>query len=64
VLRRAQLALSEDLLAKLAAEDMRATQYAVLTVLGANPGLRQNQVCAAPTAFTSPPTATSFWRGW
>jgi DNA-binding MarR family transcriptional regulator len=47
VLRRARLAVHQDLLASMAAEDIRPAQYAVLVVLGANPGLRQNQVCAA-----------------
>jgi DNA-binding MarR family transcriptional regulator len=46
-LRRARLAVHQDLLASLARHDIRPAQYAVLVVLGANPGLRQNQVCAA-----------------
>lgn len=46
-LRRAQLLVFNDFLAALASEDIRATQFAVLTVMNANPGLRQTQVCAA-----------------
>jgi len=47
MLRRAQLAVFEDFHRSLAGEDIRTAQYSVLLVLRLNPGLRQNQVCAA-----------------
>ncbi len=43
-LRRAQAAVTQDFLAAFAAEEIRPTQLAVLTVLRHNPGLRQTQV--------------------
>jgi len=44
VLRRAQGTVMEELLSAFAAEEMRALPFAILAVLGRNPGLRQAQV--------------------
>jgi DNA-binding MarR family transcriptional regulator len=46
-LRRAQAAVAEDFSARFAHEDIRPSQFAVLTVLRHNPGLRQTQVSFA-----------------
>jgi DNA-binding MarR family transcriptional regulator len=46
-LRRAQAAVAEDFAARFAAEDIRPLQFAMLTVLRHNPGLRQAQVSFA-----------------
>ena len=46
-LRRAQAAVAEDFAARFAAEAIRPIQFAVLTVLRHNPGLRQTQVSFA-----------------
>ena len=46
-LRRAQAAVVEDFLARFSAEDIRPNQFAVLTVLRHNPGLRQTQASFA-----------------
>jgi DNA-binding MarR family transcriptional regulator len=46
-LRRAQAAVARDLTARFAAEGVRPMQFAVLSLLQANPGLRQNQASAA-----------------
>jgi DNA-binding MarR family transcriptional regulator len=43
-LRRAQGRVLDDLQAAFAAQDMRPLPFAILVVLGRNPGLRQNQV--------------------
>jgi len=43
-LRRAQGRVLDDLQAAFAAEDMRPLPFAILVVVGRNPGLRQNQV--------------------
>jgi DNA-binding MarR family transcriptional regulator len=47
MLRRAQLAVFQDFLRSYAEVDIRPAQYAVLTVIERNPGLRQSQVSAA-----------------
>lgn len=46
-LRRAQAAVQEDLNAAFAPEDLRGLSFAMLVVLGRNPGLRQNQASFA-----------------
>jgi DNA-binding MarR family transcriptional regulator len=46
-LRRAQAAVAEDFSERFAAEEIRPNQFAVLTVLRHNPGLRQTQVSFA-----------------
>jgi len=46
-LRRAQLAVFQDFIRSLAPVDIRPAQFAVLTVIAANPGLRQSQVSDA-----------------
>ena len=46
-LRRAQAAVTEDFSRRFAAEDIRPIQFAVLTVLRNNPGLRQTQASFA-----------------
>jgi DNA-binding MarR family transcriptional regulator len=43
-LRRAQAAVAEDFAARFGPEDITPSQYAVLSVLRINPGLRQSQV--------------------
>jgi DNA-binding MarR family transcriptional regulator len=47
VLRRAQLAVFQDVTRAFAAFDMRPAQYSVLTIIGRNPGLTQTQVAEA-----------------
>jgi DNA-binding MarR family transcriptional regulator len=47
MLRRAQLAAFQDFLRSYAEIDIRPAQYAVLTVIERNPGLRQSQVSTA-----------------
>jgi DNA-binding MarR family transcriptional regulator len=47
MLRRAQLAAFQDFLRSYAETNIRPAQYAVLTVIERNPGLRQSQVSAA-----------------
>lgn len=47
VLRRAQLAVFQDITRAFAAFDIRPAQYSVLTVVGRNPGLTQTQVAEA-----------------
>jgi len=46
-LRRAQLATVARFLGALKDVDLRPTQFAVLTVIKENPGVRQSEVCAA-----------------
>ena len=46
-LRRAQAAVAEDFAARFKDEDIRPSQFAVLSVLRGNPGLRQTQVSFA-----------------
>lgn len=46
-LRRAQAAVTQDFLDRFAAEGLRPMQYAVLSLLQGNSGLRQNQVSEA-----------------
>ena len=46
-LRRAQLAVSQDLHRNFAAEDIRPGQYAALVLLKHNPGVRATQAAAA-----------------
>jgi DNA-binding MarR family transcriptional regulator len=46
-LRRAQAAVAEDFSTSFAAEEIRPLQFAMLTVLRHNPGLRQTQVSFA-----------------
>jgi DNA-binding MarR family transcriptional regulator len=47
VLRRAQLAVFDDLIATFAELDLRPAQYSVLVLLGEHPGLKQSDVAAA-----------------
>lgn len=47
VLRRAQLAVFQDITRVFAAFDMRPAQYGALTIIGRNPGLTQTQVAEA-----------------
>jgi DNA-binding MarR family transcriptional regulator len=47
MLRRASLAVNHDLASRAAAIDMRPAQFAVLTIIDRNPGLRQTQVAEA-----------------
>jgi DNA-binding MarR family transcriptional regulator len=47
MLRRAQLAAFQDFLRSYAEAEIRPAQYAVLTVIEQNPGLRQSQVSTA-----------------
>jgi DNA-binding MarR family transcriptional regulator len=47
MLRRAQLAAFQDFLRSYAEAEIRPAQYAVLTVIERNPGLRQSQVSTA-----------------
>lgn len=46
-LRRAQLAVFDDLIATFAELDLRPAQYSVLVLLGEQPGLKQSDVAAA-----------------
>lgn len=47
VLRRAQLAVFDDVIANFAELDLRPAQYSVLVMLGNSPGLKQSDVAAA-----------------
>lgn len=47
VLRRAQLAVFQDITRTFAGYDIRPAQYSVLTIIGRNPGLTQTQVAEA-----------------
>jgi len=47
VLRRAQLAVFDDVIASFAEVDLRPAQYSVLVLLGHQPGLKQSDVAAA-----------------
>ena len=47
VLRRAQLAVFDDVIANFAEIDLRPAQYSVLVLLGHSPGLKQSDVAAA-----------------
>ena len=46
-LRRAQMASVTEFLDAMKPVDLRPTQFAVLTLISANPGVRQTEVCAA-----------------
>lgn len=46
-LRRAQLAVFDDIVRNFAELDLRPTQYGVLVLLGRTPGLKQSDVAAA-----------------
>ena len=46
-LRRAQMATVADFVAALKELELRPTQFAVLTVIKENPGVRQSEVCEA-----------------
>jgi DNA-binding MarR family transcriptional regulator len=46
-LRRAQIASVAGFLEAMKEVDLRPTQFAVLTLIHANPGVRQTEVCAA-----------------
>jgi DNA-binding MarR family transcriptional regulator len=46
-LRRAQMAAVAEFLEAFAAVDLRPTQFAVLTIIAENPGVRQTEVCEA-----------------
>lgn len=46
-LRRAQLAVFEDFMARFAVLDLKPAQYSVLLVIGANPGRKQSEIAAA-----------------
>lgn len=47
ILRRAQLAVFEDFIARFAALDLKPAQYSVLLVIGRNPGRKQSEIAAA-----------------
>ena len=47
VLRRAQLAVFDDVIANFAGLELRPAQYSVLVLLGHTPGLKQSDVAAA-----------------
>src|SRR6185295_18147151 len=47
VLRRAQLAVFDEVIANFAELDLRPAQYSVLALLGHTPGLKQSDVAAA-----------------
>jgi DNA-binding MarR family transcriptional regulator len=47
VLRRAHMATMAGFLDALAEVELRPTQFAVLTLINENPGVRQTEVCAA-----------------
>ena len=47
VLRRAQLAIFEDFIARFAALDLKPAQYSVLLVIGRNPGRKQSEIAAS-----------------
>jgi DNA-binding MarR family transcriptional regulator len=46
-LRRAQLRVFQDFIETLGGLDIRPAQFSVLTLVGANEGLRQSEICAA-----------------
>lgn len=46
-LRRAQMSAVAEFLEAFAEVDLRPTQFAVLTLIAGNPGVRQTEVCAA-----------------
>lgn len=46
-LRRAQIAIFQDIIKTFAAHDIRPAQYSVLVLIAANPGLNQSEVAAA-----------------
>lgn len=46
-LRRAQMAASAEFLEAFEEVDLRPTQFAVLTLINENPGVRQTEVCEA-----------------
>ncbi len=46
-LRRAQMAAVAEFLDAFREVDLRPTQFAVLTIIGENPGIRQTEVCDA-----------------
>lgn len=46
-LRRAQMAVFEDFIARFAALDLKPAQYSVLLVIGRNPGRKQSEIAAA-----------------
>ena len=46
-LRRAQMAVFEDFIARFAALDLKPAQYSVLLVVGRNPGRKQSEIAAA-----------------
>jgi DNA-binding MarR family transcriptional regulator len=46
-LRRAQLAVFEDFIARFAELDLKPAQYSVLLVIGRNPGRKQSEIAAA-----------------
>ncbi len=46
-LRRAQIAVFRDFFSAFAEFDIRPAQYSILTIIEANPGLKQTQVCDA-----------------
>jgi len=46
-LRRAQMAAVGEFLEAFKDVDLRPTQFAVLTIIGENPGIRQTEVCDA-----------------
>lgn len=47
VMRRAQIAIFEDFIARFAALDLKPAQYSVLLVIGRNPGRKQSEIAAA-----------------
>lgn len=46
-LRRAQLTVFEDFIARFAALDLKPAQYSVLLVIGDNPGRKQSEIAAS-----------------
>ncbi len=46
-LRRAQMSVFEDFIARFAALDLKPAQYSVLLVIGENPGRKQSEIAAA-----------------
>ena len=46
-LRRAQLAVFDEVIANFAELDLRPAQYSVLVLLGHSPGLKQSEVASA-----------------
>ena len=47
VMRRAQLAIFEDFIARFAALDLKPAQYSALLVIGRNPGRKQSEIAAS-----------------